>query len=145
MSFQCHYFVYAGHKIFVVLPFAFFPCRCQRCKRKDRRRCYHWPVGDENSIRLFQENLRVQIDAYINSCGKCFNEIRLHTQTVYDPTDLNSQTNPLNIDFIPTRNTPRETRISLQNFSTLLSSELQLRGLSRHGTLDDRRQRLRDF
>jgi hypothetical protein len=54
-------------------------------------------------------------------------------------------TSPLNIDYIPTGNNPQQCQTLKQNFSNLLSAELALSGPSRHGLLEDRRQRLRQF
>jgi hypothetical protein len=73
----------------------------------------------------------------IRSCRQSYEDIRHSSKITYDPTDLNSSTNPLNIDFIPSGNNPQECRISRQNFSNLLSAELELRGISVYGSLDD--------
>jgi len=81
----------------------------------------------------------------IRSCRQSYEDIRHSSKITYDPTDLNSSTNPLNIDFIPSGNNPQECRISRQNFSNLLSAELELRGISVYGSLDDHRERLRRF
>ncbi len=67
------------------------------------------------------------------------------TTSRYDPTDINAVSNPLNIGYVPIGNSPQETRLSQQNFSNLLSEELALRGVSRQGSLEDRRQRLREY
>jgi len=81
----------------------------------------------------------------MRSCGKADEDIRHGSKILFDPTDLNSSTNPLNIDYIPNGNNPQECRIVCQNFSNMLSEELHLHGLSVIGSLEDRRERLRCY
>jgi hypothetical protein len=82
----------------LILWCSFFPYRCQQCKDCNKVRCYHWCVGDEPSI---EENLRLQLEEYVSACGTSYLEIKATSKIIYDPTDLNSTTNPYNIDYLP--------------------------------------------
>jgi hypothetical protein len=53
----------------------FFFFRCDSCKRKNRDRCYHWDVGDEDSVLQFQEQLREKAQEYFAIHGKQFDAI----------------------------------------------------------------------
>lgn len=81
----------------------------------------------------------------MRSCGKADEDIRHGSKILFDPTDLNSSTNPLNIDYIPIVNNPQECRIARQNFSNMLLEELHLHGLSVTGSLEDCQERLRCY
>ncbi len=130
------------NEVFILI-FYFFIFRCELCQEINREQCY--PIGDERSIAVFQDNLRRVLDAYIRACSKSYEDIKHSSTIIYDPTDLNAVSNPLNIDYVPTGNSPQETRLLQQNFSNLLSKELALRGVSRQGSLEDRRQRLQEY
>lgn len=88
-----------------------------------------------NSIAVFQKNLRLQLQAYLSSCAKGYEEIRHSSTIIYDPTYFNFLTNPLNIDCILTRNNPQDAKS--HSISTIVSAELVLRGLSRSSSLED--------
>ena len=55
------------------------------------------------------------------------------------------ESNIYNVEYVPTGETDEEKLSSLSFFSNLIASELQLRKLQHHGTLDERRERLRKF
>jgi hypothetical protein len=90
----------------------------------------------------FQESLRTMLEAYMRSCEKAYEDIRHSSKILFDPTDLNSSSYPLNIDYIPNGNNPQEWRIACQNFSNMLSEELHLRELGVTGSLEDCREQL---
>jgi hypothetical protein len=123
----------------------FFLLRCNECKRSNRNHCYHWFVGDEESIAAFQQELEEQLDVYIGIRGVSFDKIRTKTKIIYDPCDLSCETNIYNIDYIPSGETEEQRLQPLSFFSNLLTSELHLRKLHRHGSLEDRRSRLKHF
>ncbi len=120
-------------------------CRCECCKNTGRQRCYHWAVGDERSITIFQQQLRELLDVYMRSCGSSYQEIKRASQIVYDPNDLTRSNNELNVEFIPHGETEQEHSASARAFSNLITRELRLRKLSILGSLEDRRRRLREF
>jgi hypothetical protein len=125
--------------------YCLFLVRCQRCVDNNRLRCYHWSIGDEASLEIFRANLLERLNQYLTVCGCNYEYVKQHSKVIYDPTDLNCTSNRLNIDFIPNGNTEQETSTSLNLFSNFITTELRLRRLSIHGTLEDRRKRLRDF
>jgi hypothetical protein len=124
--------------------FSFF-IRCDKCIASDRQHCYHWNVGDEQSIAAFQQELAEQLYTYLETCGVPFQEIKLKTKIIYDPCDVTRESNLYNIDFIP-HGATEEERFQVQSFfSNLLTSELRMRKLQTHGTLEERRSRLKQF
>lgn len=50
----CHLCACTGNKI---ASFLVDDNRCDSCIQKNRECCYHWPVGDEDSVRHFQQEL----------------------------------------------------------------------------------------
>jgi hypothetical protein len=99
--------------------------------------CYHWSVGDEQSIAAFQQELEVQLDAYLRSCGVRLDEIKLKTKIIYDPCDVTRESNLYNIDLIPHGPTEVERFQSQSFFSNLLTMELRMRKLPTYGTLEE--------
>jgi hypothetical protein len=102
-------------------------------------------MADEESMELFLEELEQQLNVYLDNCGASFKEIRSKTKIIYNPCDLTRESNMYNVDYIPSGATDEEKLNSLSFFSNLLSTELQLRKLSRQGSLEERRRRLRNF
>jgi hypothetical protein len=119
--------------------------RCQSCIANRRPRCYHWSVGDETSIALFQRQLEEQLNIYLSNCGKTYEEIKRATKISYNSNNVNRAGDINNIDFNANGATEQERIQALSYFSSLLTSELRLRKLPLHGTLEERRNRLRGF
>jgi len=113
-----------------------FSFRCNDCIEDNCEHCYHTPVGDAQSIATLEQELKVQLDAYLANCGISFAEIKNKSKIIYDPCDLTRESNKYNIDFIPHGDTEEERLESQAFYNQLLSNELQLR------TLEDRHNRL---
>ncbi len=75
--------------------------RCDMCKENGTYHCYHWHVGNENSIARFQETLEVLLEEYFHIHGSHYDEVKQRSKVVYDPNDLNRYTDKLNIHFDP--------------------------------------------
>jgi hypothetical protein len=115
--------------------------RCDRCKEKNRKRCYHWRVGDEDSILQFQEELRKMLEHYCRAFGGDIDEILTKTELIYNPSEVNRFGNKKNIDFDVTNERNSEEDVFF--FITLLNKELKLRKLRRHGTVEENRSQLK--
>lgn len=62
--------------------------RCDRCKWKESSKCYHWNVGDEDSIVKFQEELEIQMQEYFDICGATLDEV---TQQSKNPKKIQAK------------------------------------------------------
>jgi hypothetical protein len=82
---------------------------------------------------------------YLEYCRATFADIRSKSKIIYDPCDVTHDSNIYNIDYIPRQETDEEELSSRSFFSNLLSSELNLRKLQHHVTLEERRQRLMEI
>lgn len=114
------------------------------CKEKNKERCYHWSVGDEAALSSFQEQLEKQYANYLRNCGSSYDEVQRRTKIIYDPCDVTREANKYNVDFIPNGASDDNVLQARMFFSNLLTSELSLRKLPVHGTLEERRTRLKD-
>jgi hypothetical protein len=117
--------------------------RCESCLAKNKNRCYHWRVGDEDSVLTFQAELQERMDEYTNSCGSCYKEIMAQSKIVYNPTEINRFGNKYNIDF--DYNGEENDDMDIIFFNSLVNDELILRKLPTYGSLNERRNRLLQF
>jgi len=98
--------------------------RCTTCKENERKYCFHWRVGDENSVRQFQQELASKLEDYFQACGGHFVDIVRQTKIIYNPSAVNHFGDKNNIDFDP----------SLDENSDLLYFFSQFRELRTHDT-----------
>ena len=77
--------------ILVTNPLAllFFFDRCDSCIQNNREHCYHWPVGDEDSVRHFQQELALRLAEYEQHCGRQLLDVVRESQIIYNPTEVN--------------------------------------------------------
>jgi hypothetical protein len=94
------------------------------CKKKGKERCYHWSLGDENSIATFWQQLEQHLLNYLSSRGMHYEEVKHCSKVIYDLTDLTGQNNRYNIDYIIDGATDAERKDARVFFSNLLTSEL---------------------
>ncbi len=107
--------------------------RCERCKLAHQSKCFHWKVCDEDTIPVFQEELRVELDYYTERYGTTVSEVLQRSIVTYDPMAQNRFIDSRNIDFTPSNATDQFT------FGSLLFEELELRQLPLNGTFEEKR------
>jgi hypothetical protein len=110
-------------------------------KKKNRECCYHWTVGDEDSVIRFQRELSEMMEEYEWNCGKYLRDVLVQSEVVYNPAEINRFSNKYNIEFDFTNDLNDE--LDMIFFSTLLNKELRLHDLPPGGTMEERRCRLR--
>jgi len=115
--------------------------RCQRCKDLNRERCYHWPVGDEDSIVHFQAELEHRLQQYTQRCGRDVFEVIQQSNIIYNPTEVNRFGNRNNIEFVCDPSGTEE--LDIIYFNTLVNNELRLRRLTVSGNLEEKRTLLK--
>jgi len=113
-----------------------------RCKNNNKSKCYHWDVGDEDSVAKFQDELRLQMQEYLEVCGHSIDEVKLQSKIVLSPSSLDRETYMRNIVFVPKTDT-EDYLEQMYFFSSLVSNALQLRGMPIDGSLTERRDCLR--
>jgi len=111
--------------------------RCDRCKAQNNVKCYHWEVCDEDTIPVFQEVLRTELHSYFQQYSRTLTEVTTLTRLVYNPDAQDKYTHAFNIEFVPSSAAEKVT------FGSLLLEELDLCQLPLHGTIEDKRARLK--
>jgi hypothetical protein len=84
-------------------------------------KCYHWRAGDEDSVITFQEELREQMEEYLENIGSCFNKIKRQSKMIYNLTNINYFGNKYNIEYTD--------EADFLFFHSLVNQELLLRKL----------------
>jgi hypothetical protein len=107
----------------------------------NRERCYHWTVGDEDSILHFQAELEHKLEQYRQRCGRDVFEVIQASEVIYNPTEVNRFGNRNNIEFVC--NVEENDELDIMFFNTLVNKELRLRRLPVSGNLEQRRTRLK--
>ncbi len=106
--------------------------RCRWCIEKNHEKCYHWAMGDENLVMQFQEE---QMAQYRQVCGRHFWEVKVESEVLYNPGEINRFGNKYNIDFEPAHEGNEEADILF--FTSLVSRELRHHKLSLSGNLSE--------
>jgi hypothetical protein len=117
--------------------------RCDRCKVKEKEKCYHWDVGDEESIDKFQQMLDREINKYLDNMGATLDEVMKATKIKYKPNAVDKHSDVKNIDFISSGSNDDDID-ALFYFSSLVTEELKLRNMPIIGSLEERREALRN-
>jgi hypothetical protein len=117
--------------------------RCNRCKAKHNAKCYHWEVGDEDTIERFQQIPKEEVKEYFETCGSPLNEVVEKCKMKYQPSAINKESDFYNIEFQINDADDDDAMEKLYAFSSLLTEVLQLRNLAVDGTLGERRERLK--
>jgi hypothetical protein len=113
--------------------------RCYICKAKKKSHCYHWTVGDEDSVVRFQAELQEMLEEYVRQCGSCFQQIKNKTKIIYNPTEINHFGNMCNIEFDVMSD---DDDADIKIFNSVLHGELLLWNLPTYGNLTVCRKRL---
>jgi len=117
--------------------------RCEWCRRTEKDKCYHWEVGDENTIARFQRDLEAEMAAFLDSCKTTLEEVKSKTKMKYCPSAMDHKVDIYSIDYALDDTESDEGVENLYFFSSLLTDELRLRNLPVQGNLAERRERLK--
>jgi hypothetical protein len=83
------YFFIFNHLSSSLLLLGVYYFSCDSCIAKNKPKCYHWRVGDEDSVIGFQEELRERMEEYLESIESCVKEIKKQSKRIYNPTEIN--------------------------------------------------------
>ena len=114
--------------------------RCDRCKRRNRRKCYHHPVCDSVSVPLLLQCLQDQLGQYHEKHRKTFQVIRQKSKLRSDHMQLNKEQDIMHIDY----DVPYYDPEKLQEYTQFISQECRIRSISLNGRLEDWRLALRE-
>jgi len=109
---------------------------------KKKEKCYHWDVGDKESINKFQEMLDSEITKYLDNIGATLDEIMKATKIRYKPNAVDKHSDVYNIEFVPS-GTGDDDIDALFLFSSLVTDELKLCNMPFSGTLEEHREALK--
>jgi len=114
--------------------------RCNRCKIRNRRKCYHHEVCDSVKVQSMLDNLESSLGEYYEKHGKTYKEIMEKTQLRTDHMQATKESDMRHIDYIIPVNDPEKQR----QYSQFIARECFLRGIRLHGTqVDEWRSLLR--
>jgi hypothetical protein len=114
--------------------------RCDRCKRRDKNKCYHHEVCDSTRTEMLLQDLEKCVGEYYESYKEQFDEIKKKSKLLTDPTQANSECDITHIDYVIPENDPSRRR----EYSQFIAKECLLRKIPINGgTVDDWRDSLR--
>lgn len=115
--------------------------RCNRCKNKEREKCYHHAVCDTISTLKFVEELEVMYSEYLEKYKKKFNEVAKQSKLLTDPLQINKESDVHHIDFEVPHNNPAKKN----EFSQFIAKECLIRKIPTHGrNVENWREALRE-
>lgn len=109
-----------------------FPC--QSCALLGKSRCFHWDVGDQHTYETLQNGLEQMKDMFPFLAAR--NDVWSKLRMRYEPGE--ARMDITNIEYNP------QAGDDTNQFSALINSDLKVLGLSRIGSLTQRRSRLSD-
>jgi len=103
--------------------------RCERCKKRNRKKCYHHTVCDTVNAQKVLEVLETQLGDYYNKHGKTFHEISSATKLQIDHMQVDRETDINHIDYIiPVHDAEKQ-----RQYTQFIARECNLHGLQLHG------------
>ncbi|MFO0446476.1 MAG: hypothetical protein ACK51L_02295 [bacterium] len=73
--------------------------RCNRCKAKDRRKCYHHQVCDSVHVHTLLQDLESQLGLYYERHGKRYHDIISRSRLLTNHMQGNKEGDELHIDY----------------------------------------------
>jgi hypothetical protein len=113
--------------------------RCERCKRRNKERCYHHDVCDTTLTAKVLLDLEQEVGQYLAEYGKAFDEVQQSTKLLTDPTQATKRTDVHHIEFAY----DCSDRAKKNAHSVLIAKECVLRGIPIQGkSLEEWREAL---
>jgi hypothetical protein len=114
--------------------------RCDRCKRRSKRKCYHHRVCDEVQVSALLAELEAELGEYHNHCGKQFDEVAKKSKIKTDHMIANRYNDINHIDFVILPNNDEAKK----QYTQFISRECHICGIPLHGShLEDWHANLR--
>jgi hypothetical protein len=104
--------------------------RCNRCKCRKKKKCYHHEVCDSVRLPVLLQALKDELGRYYEKHGKTYAAVsKLRT----DPMQLNKESDILHIDYI----IPEDNEEKLREYAQFITRECRIRSIPVHGRLED--------
>jgi len=103
---------------------------CDRCKRRERKRCYHHTVCDSVSVPKLLQELESKLGAYHKRHGKTYQQIFSTTKLRVDHMQADRETDDHHIDYV----IPASSMEKQRQYAQFIARECHLRGLQLIGT-----------
>jgi len=124
-----------------LVKFKFGDSRCDRCKKKNRRRCYHHRLCDSVSTQQLLSDLDTELAAYMERCRISFHDIQKKSKLLIDPLQVNREDDISHIDYVIRDNDP----VRKSEFTMFIARECALRKIPTHGkSVEEWREALRN-
>jgi hypothetical protein len=104
--------------------------RCDRCKKQNKLKCYHWKVCDDVNISKMREDLTVHLGDYYKKYGKRYHDILAASKLWVDHAQVDKENDLNHIDYVIPVNDLQKLRL----YTQFIARECNLRGLVLHGT-----------
>jgi hypothetical protein len=112
--------------------------RCNRCKCRQRRKCYHHAVCDSVSVPILLQCLEEELGGYFETHRKSFQTVRQKSKLRTDHLQVSKDSDIMHIEYV----IPHEDEDKLREYTQFISRECRLRSIPLHGRLEDWRMRL---
>jgi len=107
--------------------------RCDRCKRRNKDRCYHHDVLDTITVTRLLEELEKVLAHYNERHGKTYAEVKLESRLNTDHMQANKSTDVRHVDFSIEGASPEQVR----QYAQFISRECTIRGIPLDGSISD--------
>jgi hypothetical protein len=114
--------------------------RCERCKRRNKRKCFHHDVCDSIKVEALLQELEAELGDYYSRNGKQFDDVRKRSKIKTDHTMIGKESDINHIDFI----VPDNDAEKVKEYTQFISRECYIRGIPLSGShLEDWHANLR--
>ncbi len=113
--------------------------RCDRCKGRQKKKCYHHAVCDSVTVPFLLQCLEEEVGNYFERHGRTFAAVREKSKLRTDPIQVNKEEDIQHIDY----SIPDSNEEKLREYTQFISRECRIRSIPLHGRLDDWRTALR--
>lgn len=112
--------------------------RCNRCKRKGKRKCYHHAVCDSVSIASLLNSLEQELGEYHARHRRTYEKVRENTKLRTDHMQLDKESDIMHIEY----KIPMDSEEKIREYTQFISRECMIRSIPLNGRLEDWRQSL---
>jgi hypothetical protein len=103
--------------------------RCDRCKKRNKHKCYHSKVCDSVSVPKMLEELTQHLGEYYTKYGKTYEDILAVSKLRVDHSQADKENDINHIDYVIPTNDAQKKRL----YTQFIARECTLRGLQLHG------------
>jgi hypothetical protein len=102
--------------------------RCGRCKKRDRRKCYHIEVCNSTRTEFLLHDLKNSVGQYYDKYEIGYHCVQSETKLLTDPTQADREVDIHHIDYVP-ENKPMKKR----EYTQFISKECMIQNINIRG------------